>query len=114
MSGLEGCEPAKWRAPDGAVPDRALRHDAASLQPLPQAGFQLDLEVIWIGKALIAGGVVALGAFGPALPHRLQELILLELLGDPVGLVDNRRGPAEQVDIGHAAVLAADLHRSFE
>src|SRR6266705_3053607 len=114
MSGLEGREPTKRRALEGAVPDWAFRHDAAPLQPLPQAGFELDLEVIRIGKALIAGGVVAVGAFGPAFPHRLQQLILLELLSDAVGLVDNRRGLAEQEDVRHAAVLAAHLHRSFE
>src|SRR5215468_9405337 len=98
MSGLEGCEPTERRTFSGAIPDRALRHDAAPLQPLPQAGFELDLEVVRVGKALIAGGVVAFRAFGPAFPHRLQQLILLELLSDAVGLVDNGRRLAEQVD----------------
>jgi hypothetical protein len=114
MSGLEGREPTERRAFDGAIPDWTLRHDAAPLQPLPQASFELDLEVVRVGKALIAGGVVAFGAFGPAFPHRLQQLILLELLSDPVGLVDDRRGLAEQVDVRNAVVLAAHLHRRLK
>src|SRR3954452_11889937 len=114
MSGLESREPAKRRALNRAIPDRALRHDAAPLQPLPQAGFELDLEVIRIGETLIAGGVVAFRAFSPAFPHRLQELILLELLRDPVGLIDHWRGLAKQIDVRHAVVNAAQFHRSLE
>src|SRR5215510_10413668 len=99
MSGLEGCEPTERRTLSGAIPDRALRHDAAPLQPMPQAGFELDLEFVRVGKALIADGVVAFRAFGPAFPHRLQQLILLELLVDSFGLIDDRRGLVKQVDV---------------
>src|SRR4051794_35111851 len=102
MRSLEGRKTSKRRALDGAIPDWAFRHHAAPLQPLPQAGFELDLEVIRVGKALMAGGVVAFRVFGPAFPHCLQQLRLLDLLGYPFSLVDDRRRLAEQVDVRHA------------
>ena len=114
MARLERGEPAERRALELAVPVRAVRDHALALEPLPQAGGELRLEVVGIGKALVAGGVVALVAFGPALPDRLQELILLELLGDAIGVVDDRRGLAEQEDVGHAVLLAAHVDRGFE
>ena len=102
-------EPLSLRSQFGPVRDHAF-----AFEPLPQAGGELRFEVVGIGKALVAGGVVALLAFGPALPDRLQELILLELLGDALGVVDDRRGLAEQKDVGHAGLLAAHVDRGFE
>ena len=102
-------EPLSLRSQCGPSRDHPL-----ALEPLPQAGGKLRLEVVGIGKALVAGGVVAFVALGPALPDRLQELVLLQLLGDAIGVVDHRRGLAEQEDVGNAVLLAAHVDRGFE
>ena len=114
MARLERREPAERRALELAVPVRPVGDHAFALEPLPQAGGELRLEIVGVGKALVAGGVEALVALGPTLPDRLQQLVLLELLGDALGVVGDRRGFAEQKDVGHAALLAADIDRGFE
>ena len=111
---FERRQPAERRTLELAVPVRAVRDHAFAFEPLPQAGGELGFEVVGIGKALIAGDVVSLLAFGPAFPDRLQEFILLELLADALGVVDDRRGLAEQKDVGRAGLLAAHVDRGFE
>src|SRR5262249_55876621 len=111
---LERGEATERRALELAVPMWPLRHHALAFEPLPQAGGGLRLGVVGIDKSLIAGGVVAFATFSPALPDRLQQLVLLELFGDALGVIDDRRGLAEQEDVGNAGVLAADIDRGFE
>ena len=103
----ERFEAAERRAPGLAVPDRTFRDDAAALEPLTQAGLEFDLEIVGIGEALVAGGVVAFRTLRPALPYRLQQLVLIELLGD----ASPQRATGSLLPLlrDHAALLAPGL-----